>query len=116
MPASAGNGLRKSAPSLRSDMSSRRLLLLDTWQRFELVERRRRRQRPLEGRRADTPRIVARDPFPHKGLDHAIEEDEDTEARNIRTVGRDHVPTMERVRIVDITARHARQDRKSTRL
>ena len=48
----------------------------DARQRLPLVERRRRRQRPFERRRAGAPRIVAGRPLLREGVPHAVEEDQ----------------------------------------
>src|SRR5665647_3528035 len=84
-----------------------RLTLLYPRQGFELMERRRRRQRPFQSGRAHAPRIVAGDALLHEGFRHAEQEHQHAEAGDVGAVGRDLVPAVERFRIVDRTARHA---------
>src|SRR6202000_2093521 len=50
--------------------------LLHSWQHFELVERRRRRQRPFQRGRTGSPRIVRSLLLAHEGIDHAVYEDQ----------------------------------------
>src|SRR5437763_628594 len=65
---------------------------LDPRQHVELMERRRRRQRPFERRRAGAPWIVGRALAAQEGLGHAEEEDQHAEARDVRADRRHDVP------------------------
>src|SRR3954468_15656463 len=76
-------------------------------QLFPLVKRRRRRKLPFERRRALPPRISSSHAPATEGLEYPVEEDQRSDAGEIRAVGGDHVPPGEGVRIVDIAARHA---------
>src|SRR5215813_11472613 len=76
-------------------------------QLVELVERRRRRQRPFERGRARAPRIVARPLLAHEGIRHAEEEHQRAECRDERSDRRYVVPAPERIRVVGDAARHA---------
>ena len=95
--AASGRWMRSPTPSL------------DQRQHFELVERRRRGQRPFERGRARPPRIVGRAFLAPERNHHAVEEDHDADGRNVGAERGDHVPTVERIRIVNIAARHAGQ-------
>src|SRR5882672_7461414 len=70
-PLAVGNGRGRRAPSL------------DQRQYVELVERRRRRQRPFEGGRARSPRIVGRSFLADEGAHHSVEEDQHADAGDI---------------------------------
>ena len=71
------------------------------------MERRRRRQRPFQRGRTCTPRIARRLFLANEGEDHAVEEDQDAEGRDVRPDRRDQVPAGECIRIIDVAARHA---------
>ena len=61
--------------------------LLHARQHFELVERRRRRQRPFQRGGAHTPGIVGRLLLAGESVDHAVDEDQDTKTRNVGAEG-----------------------------
>src|SRR5690606_10921122 len=68
---------------------------LDPRQFRELVERRRRGQRPFERRRAFAPGAVGCLLLPDEGLRHAEEEDQHAEGRDVGADRRDFVPVGE---------------------
>src|SRR5665213_1049939 len=76
------------------------------------VERRRRGQRPFQGRCAHAPRIVARDALLHERLGHRDQEHDDAKARDESADGRHVIPARERVRIIRDAARHAGEAQK----
>src|ERR1700743_3589670 len=83
------------------------LELLHPRQRFELVERRRRGQRPFQRGGAGAPRIVGSLALAHERFDHAVDEDQHAKAEDVGADRGDQVPAGERIGIVDIAARHA---------
>src|SRR6185437_4586223 len=104
-PAEAGT--LKSAPSVTRDMSAPVILLLNARQRLELMERRRRGQRPFECRCAGAPRIARCDALLHESLDETNKEEEHANSGD-KGSDRGHlVPAVERVRIIGYAARPA---------
>src|SRR5947209_5719351 len=89
-------------------LSRGRRLSLHSWQHFELMERRRRRQRPFQCGGAGAPRIVGGAFLAHERLNQAVDKDQHAEAGNVGAERRYQIPAGERVGIVDIAARHAR--------
>src|ERR1051326_8226726 len=73
---------------------------LDPWQLVELVERRRRRQRPFQRGRPRTPRIVGRLLLAGEGRAHPDEEEQQAQRRDVGANRRYVVPAGEGVRIV----------------
>ncbi len=73
------------------------------------MERRRRRQRPLECGRAGTPRIVPCPLLADEGLEDAEEEDQRAQSRDVGADRRDEVPAGERVGVIGDAARHPRE-------
>src|SRR3954469_23064903 len=83
--------------------------LLDTRQHFELMERRRRGQRPFQRGGTDAPRAVRGLLLADERIDDTVDEDQHREAGNVRADRRHQIPAREGVRVIDIAARHARQ-------
>src|SRR5262249_62140421 len=70
------------------------------------MERRRRRKCPFQRGGADAPWIIPGHPLLRESVDHSVKEDNHAESGDVGAIGRDHVPAMECVRIVNNTAGH----------
>src|ERR1019366_1231659 len=82
---------------------------------LECVEGRRRRQGAFERGRSRAPWIVAGEPLLGEGVIDQIEEQNGADAGDIGPEGGNPVPQGERVRIIDVAARHARETKEMLR-
>ncbi|CAN0333362.1 unnamed protein product, partial [Chrysoparadoxa australica] len=89
--------------------------LLDARQFVELVEGRRRGQRPLQRRGAFAPRVRFGRAATHDRLDQHQEEGGHADQHHHIAHGRDHVPHRIAVCIIHIPARHALQTQEVLR-
>src|SRR5262245_56987694 len=80
---------------------------LDQGQLVVLVERRRRRQRPFERRRARAPRIVRRLHLAHERVGDAEEEHQRAKPGKIGPERGNQVPAGERIGVIGDAPRHA---------
>src|SRR6266545_7521760 len=81
-------------------------------QGLELMEWRRRRQRPFQRGRARAPGILAGPPLAREGENHVHEEHQHADGEQIGADRRDEIPVPERVRIVGDPPWHARKPQK----
>src|SRR5258708_1827838 len=67
----------------RGNMIDRASNLLHPRQHLELMERRRRRQRPFQRRGSSAPRIIGGLLLADEGIDDTVDEDQDAEAGDV---------------------------------
>src|SRR5690554_6788371 len=87
----------------------------DVRQLVEGVEWRRRRNRPLQRRRAFTPVVRGDAAARREHPDHHAKEEERRRKRKVGAKGGHEVPARKGVRIVDVAARHALQSQEVLR-
>src|SRR5262245_8652908 len=113
-------GMPSSAMSLQSGRARRdasvMCSLLQGWQALVGMECRRRRQRPLQRRGTDAPRIVRRfDLGDEVGVEHGQYEQERARGGNVGTDRGPPIPIGKGVGIVGVAPRHARQNEEMLR-
>src|SRR5580704_15783175 len=92
-------GYAASALSLMRSPDHRQLAVLMEW--------RRRRQRPFQGRGSGAPGIVAGSLLARESMGHSEEEHQRAKSGEIRPQGGDQVPIGESVGVIDDPPRHA---------